>query len=183
MTPLPVEVGWEIAADPAMRQIVRTGQATARVELAHAVDVELGGFEPARDYFCRFRAGGAESPIGRTRTLPTPGADVAELRFASAGCQSWEGGYYTAWRRLSEENFDFVCHYGDYIYEQGYRTTSPNGQPVARTMPRDFPPCLTLVDYRRRYALQERPRPAGRARVVPLRGELRRPRGDRQLGR
>jgi alkaline phosphatase D len=153
MTMLPVEVTWEIAIDAAMRQIVRTGQATARVELAHAVHVELNGLEPARDHFYRFRAGGAESPVGRTRTLPAVGADVAELRFASAGCQSWEGGYYTAWRRLAEENLDFVCHYGDYIYEQAYRTVWPNGQLVVRAMPRDFPTCLTLVDYRRRYTL------------------------------
>jgi len=153
MTALPLDVTWEVGADPAMRQIVRSGLATARVEIAHAVHVELTGLEPARDYFYRFRAGGAESPVGRARTLPLPGADVAQFRFASAGCQMWEFGFYTAWRRIAEENLDFVIHYGDYIYEQGYRTTWPNGQPVARPMPSDQAVCLTLVDYRRRYAL------------------------------
>ena len=54
---------------------------------------------------------------------------------------------------IAAENFDFVCHYGDYSYEAGYRTTWPNGQPVARAMPRDFPTCVTLIDYRRRYTL------------------------------
>lgn len=153
MTMLPVDVAWEIAADEAMQQVVRAGVAIARVEVAHAVHVEVDGLEPARDYFYRFRAGGVESPIGRTRTLPVAGSDVASLRFAGAGCQSWEGGYYTAWRHIAEENFDFVCHYGDHIYEAGYRTTWPNGRPVARAMPRDFPFCLTIVDYRRRYTL------------------------------
>jgi len=153
MTLLPVEVQWDIAADPSMQQIVRSGTATARIEVAHAVHIEASGLEPARDYFYRFRAGNAESPVGRTRTLPAPGAEVAELRFASAGCQRWEDGFYTAWRRLAEENFDFVIHYGDYIYEQPYRANWPNGQPVARPMPRDQGGCFTLPDYRRRYAL------------------------------
>jgi alkaline phosphatase D len=153
MTPLPAEATFEVATDPAMRQIVRTGVEITRIETAHSVHVELGGLEPARDYFYRFRAGGAESPVGRARTLPLPGADVAQLRFVSAGCQSWEGGFYTAWRRIAEEELDFVIHYGDYIYEQGYRATWPNGQPVARPMPRDQAVCFTLTDYRRRYAL------------------------------
>ena len=32
-------------------------------------------------------------------------------------CQSWEGGFYTAWRSIADEAFDLVVHYGDYIYE------------------------------------------------------------------
>ena len=153
MTMLPVDVAWEIAADESMQRVVRSGTSVARIEVAHSVHVEIDGLEPAREYFYRFRAGDFESPVGRARTLSAAGSEVASLRFAAAGCQSWEGGYYTAWRRIAEENFDFVCHYGDYIYEAGYRTTWPNGQPVARTMPRDFPFCVTLIDYRRRYTL------------------------------
>jgi alkaline phosphatase D len=149
----PATVDWEVAADPQMKQIVRSGSAIARIELAHAVHVEIGGLEPARDYFYRFRADGAESPIGRSRTLPPRGADVAQVRFASAGCQAWESGYYTAWRRIAEENFDFVCHYGDYIYERGWFDPAKSRLPVARQLPRDFPTCVTLVDYRRRYTL------------------------------
>jgi alkaline phosphatase D len=153
MTVLPVEVDWEVAQDQAMTQIVRSGKAIARIELAHAVHVEVAGLEPARDYFYRFRAGGEASAVGRARTLPAPGAEVAELRFAAAGCQSWEGGYYTAWRRIAEETFDFVFHYGDYIYEFAYYEKGRAGRPVARAMPREFGSCYTLLDYRRRYAL------------------------------
>jgi alkaline phosphatase D len=118
------------------------------------VHVEVAGLEPARDYFYRFRAGDAESPVGRARTLPAPGADVAQLRFANAGCQGWEGGFYTAWRRIAEENFDFVFHYGDYIYEYGRYTLDRNNRPVARAMPEGFgSSCINLLDYRRRYSL------------------------------
>jgi alkaline phosphatase D len=153
MTIAPVEVDWEVADDQAMSRIVRSGKAIARIELGHSVHVEVGGLEPGRDYFYRFRAGGETSTVGRARTLPAPGADIAELRFAAAGCQSWEGGYYTAWRRIAEEAFDFVFHYGDYIYEYAHYEKDRVGRPVARAMPREFGTCYTLVDYRRRYAL------------------------------
>jgi alkaline phosphatase D len=153
MAPVPIEVTWELASDQAMQQVVRSGKTTAWPELAHSVHVELGALEPAREYFYRFRAGGAESPVGRVRTLPAPGAPVAQFRFASAGCQSWEGGYYTAWRSIAEEAFDLVAHYGDYIYENRHITMDRQGRPFPRTLPSDFPLCLNLIDYRRRYAL------------------------------
>ena len=70
---LPVEVTYEIARNAGMREVVRSGAELARVELAHSIHVEVAGLEPGRDYFYRFRAGEAESPVGRTRTLPGPG--------------------------------------------------------------------------------------------------------------
>jgi alkaline phosphatase D len=153
MTIAPVQVTWEIGTDPTMKQVVRSGVATARVEVAHSVHVEVEGLEPAREYFYRFRAGDAESPIGRVKTLPAPGSDVAQLRFVAAGCQHWESGYYTAWRRIAEENPDFVFHYGDYIYEFARTQTAFGGLPATRVMPDGFFTCINLLDYRRRYAL------------------------------
>ncbi len=153
MSAQPVEVTVEIADDPAMTRILRSERTTAYLELAHSVHVEVEGLAPGRDYFYRFRAGGADSPIGRARTLPAPDATLPQLRFASAGCQRWEGGYYAAWRAIAEEQLDFVFHYGDYIYEYGYAATDKNDAPWPRTMPKDFPACYTLTDYRRRYAL------------------------------
>ena len=153
MAPAPVEVTWQVAADPAMTQVVRSGTAIARIELGHSVHVEVDGLAPARDYFYRFRAGDVEGPVGRSRTLPAPGSDVTQLRFAAAGCQLWEGGYYTAWRGLAEENVDLVFHYGDYIYENPYIETDRAGHPLPRLLPKDFAACITLSDYRQRYAL------------------------------
>jgi alkaline phosphatase D len=43
-----VEVGWEIAADPAMRQIVRRGTTLVRPELGHAVHGDVDGVESGR---------------------------------------------------------------------------------------------------------------------------------------
>lgn len=149
----PVPVTWEVSADSEVRHLIRSGTATARAEVGHSLHVEIEGLEPEREYFYRFRAGDAESLIGRVRTLPTPCSDTAQLKFAAAGCQHWEGGFYTAWRRIAEENFDFVFHYGDYIYEFGRSLTEFGNRPAVRVMPEGFFTCVNLVDYRRRYAL------------------------------
>jgi alkaline phosphatase D len=107
-----VEVRWEVGDSEAMTRIVQSGTATARAALAHAVHVEVGGLEPGRDYYYRFEASGVRSPTGRAKTLPGPGS-VATVRFISAGCQRYEDGYFTAWRRIAGERSDFVLHYGD----------------------------------------------------------------------
>src|SRR5262245_3963212 len=146
MAPAPVVVTWEVAADQAMQRIVRSGEAVAWQDLAHSVHVELHGLEPGRDYFYRFRVSSMESPVGRARTLHPAGAPVAQLRFASAGCQEWEGGFYTAWRSIAEEAFDFIIHYGDYIYEHRYIAADRQNRPFPRTMPNDFLNCLNLTD-------------------------------------
>jgi alkaline phosphatase D len=111
------EVAWELAADESMKRVVQRGTAVATPQLAHSLHVEVDGLEPNRWYWYRFRAGDAESPIGRTRTLPGPDAMPPELRFAVASCQHYEAGLYTAYEHMAEEYLDLVFHLGDYIYE------------------------------------------------------------------
>ncbi len=43
---------------------------------AHAVHAEAHGLRPGRHYWYRFRAGSAQSPIGRTRTAPAAGSQA-----------------------------------------------------------------------------------------------------------
>jgi alkaline phosphatase D len=117
MEPEAVEVGWEIARDEAMRDAVRRGSAVAAPPLAHSVHVEVDGLEPDRWYWYRFRTGDAESPIGRTRTVPARDAMPDELRFAFASCQHFESGLFTAYEHMAAEDLDLVVHLGDYIYE------------------------------------------------------------------
>lgn len=146
----PVEVRWEIATDRGMQRILQSGTAQAVPASGHSVHVEIAGLEPGREYFYRFRAGEADSAIGRSRTLPAAVTTPSELRFAVAGCQRWEEGFFTAWQRIAEEEFDFVFHYGDYIYELPKRKGKTE---LPRSLPKDFGECITLSDYRRRYAL------------------------------
>ena len=143
-----VDVQWEVARDARFSAIAQKGTAIARPELGHSVHVEVSGLEPGREYWYRFRAGNEVSRTGRTKTAPPAGANVDRLRFGVCGCNHYEMGYFTAFRRLAEEQFDFVFHTGDYIYEgradggRGDRVRQHNGNEP-----------YTLVDYRNRYAL------------------------------
>jgi alkaline phosphatase D len=76
MPPIPFFVRWRVAHDPRMCQVVRQGIAIAWPATAHAVEVEVRGLSPDRRYYFQFSVGGAESPIGRTRALPTRGPRV-----------------------------------------------------------------------------------------------------------
>ena len=119
MSPHKVKVAWEIATDDAMRRVVRRGTATATPDLAHSVHVEADNLEPDRWYWYRFRAGDAESPIGRTRTMPADDSNPSELRMAFASCQNYQTGYFTPYEHMAKDELDLVVHLGDYIYEHG----------------------------------------------------------------
>jgi len=145
----PIEVAWEVARDERMNEVVRSGVTLAMPDVAHSVHLEIKGLEPARWYWYRFRAGSVQSPIGRTRTAPAPGATLSTLSFAAACCQHWMYGNWAAYRRMVEDKIDFILHLGDYIYE------APSSSPAAvkqivRDVPFDVP--KTLGDYRRVHA-------------------------------
>ncbi|MEQ1807341.1 MAG: alkaline phosphatase D family protein, partial [Burkholderiaceae bacterium] len=145
----PITLRWEMAHDEAFARIAQKGEVQAFPELAHSVHVEAGGLEADRGYFYRFMLGGASnawvSPVGRTRTLPAPDADIAKLRLAYASCQRWEHGHFSAWRHLVADQADAVVFLGDYIYEY------PNSPNPVRTPSGAW--VLSLDDYRKRYAL------------------------------
>ncbi|MGC5010619.1 alkaline phosphatase D family protein [Streptosporangium sp. DT93] len=162
-----VDVRWQLATDERFSRVVRGGTESARWRRAHSVHVEVDGLEPGREYFYRFRAGGRLSPTGRTRTapaVPSPRPSVspssassvapaalasASLTFAVAACAHYEHGFYTAYRRLAEQEPDLVLHLGDYMYEYGPRGYTALGGSVRQHTPG---PCVTLADYRLRHA-------------------------------
>ncbi len=117
LAPEAIEVSWEIADDESMGHVVRKGTALATPQLAHSVHVEAEGLEPDRWYWYRFRAGDAQSPIGRARTMPAASASPDSLRFAFASCQNYEQGLFTAFEHMAKDDLDLVVHLGDYIYE------------------------------------------------------------------
>ncbi len=142
MAPDPVTVGWEVAADAGFAQVVRSGSVVTTADLAHTVHVVVDGLEPDNEWWVRFTADTFTSPVGRGRTLPAGG--TPPLRFAFASCQSYTSGYYTALRHLAGSGCDLWLHLGDYIYEGG-------GTGPVRS--HGSGECLTLADYRNRYAL------------------------------
>jgi alkaline phosphatase D len=143
-----VEVAWQVATDQAFRNVVRTGTGLARPELGHSVHVEADGLLPGREYFYRFRCGGETSQIGRTKTAPALGAPVDQLRFGVCGCGHYETGFFSAYGRVADEQFDFVFHTGDYIYEGA---GDPN-RTAGKARLHHGQEIYTLVDYRNRYA-------------------------------
>ena len=140
-----VPVQWQIADDENMRRIISSGTVMATTELGHSVHVEAQGLRPATWYWYQFRVGNEVSPIGRTRTTPRFGDRTDRFCFAFASCQSWQNGYYAAYKHMAEENLDLVIHVGDYIYE---------GAPSANTLrPHEGnSEPYTLDQYRNRHA-------------------------------
>ncbi|MGK6324495.1 alkaline phosphatase D family protein [Sphingomonas sp. DT-51] len=138
-----VAIRYEVATDPAFRQIVRAGRGAARPERGHAVHVEIVGVPAGRPYWYRFHALGATSPIGRAATVPRT-AD--RLRLAVTSCQHWEQARFGVYRDIVASEPDLVLQLGDYIYEQSYPDL-PTVRSFNGPEPRD------LAGYRQRHAL------------------------------
>lgn len=140
-----VSVRWELAADEQFKKIVQHGEMQALPQDAHCVHVEVDGLDAATPYFYRFESGGHRSPVGRTRTAPALDSEPASTRIGVVTCSSFDGGYFTAYRLMADEQPDLVLHLGDYIYENAARPGSTRPGLGGETM--------TLTDYRLRYAL------------------------------
>ena len=120
MPPELVAVHYEVAEDESFKSIVDHGHSWAEPMFAHSVHVETTKLAPGREYWYRFHAADATSPIGRTRTAPPINQTSDRLRFAFASCQQYEQGYYGAYRHMAQEDLDLVIHLGDYIYEASW---------------------------------------------------------------
>ncbi|PWR05513.1 alkaline phosphatase [Micromonospora acroterricola] len=140
-----VTVEWQVSTTDRFTSLVASGSVVARYADAHSVHVIAGGLAADSDYYYRFRAQGHISAVGRTRTAPAPGSFGRDLVMAFASCAHYEAGYYTAYRRMAEENPDLILHLGDYIYEGGVNASAVRQHVGAEI--------VSLADYRRRYAL------------------------------
>jgi alkaline phosphatase D len=136
---------WQLSTEPRFRNIVRRGGVRATPETAHSVHVEVEGLEPGREYWYRFRTAGHVSPAARTLTAPAPRSFGPPLVMAAASCAQWEAGFFTAYRRLAQDEPDLVLHLGDYFYENANPSTGS-----VRTVA--GPEVQTVADYRRRHA-------------------------------
>jgi len=146
-----VEVDWTVATDEAMTETVTSGTATAAPDHAHTLHVNAGDLDPATEYYYQFESGGETSPVGRTKTAPTPDAAVDEFHFAFASCQWWEQGYFTAYRYMARDELDLIIHLGDYIYE--YPIGANGGTRDQSVPPRYREEMVSLDEYRLRYGL------------------------------
>ncbi|MGD9979696.1 MAG: alkaline phosphatase [Hyphomonadaceae bacterium] len=147
----PVPVRWIVARNRELTDVVKTGVVETNDARDYTVKADVTGLRAGAPYFYGFRAGSAESPIGKTRTLPR--GELDELKLAVVSCASYPHGFFNAYGALAErDDIDAVIHLGDYIYEYGL---SGYGGDVATRLGRVPSPeveCTRLADYRARHA-------------------------------
>lgn len=151
VNPGPAPVRWIVARNRELTDVVKTGVVETSEARDYTVKADVTGLRPGAPYFYGFRAGTAQSPVGRTKTLPR--GRVAEAKLAVASCASYAHGFFNAYKALAErDDIDLVVHLGDYIYEYGI---SGYGGDVGLQLGRVPSPeveCTRLEDYRARHA-------------------------------
>ena len=146
-----VDVLWEVSDTPDFTTVIASGSTSAQARYAHSVhvDIDLSERDAGADpwVFYRFRVAQWTSPVGRTRCAAAEGS-TDPLILATASCQNWTHGYYTAYGDMVEQSPDLVLFLGDYIYEGGQ--TSPGGDDIRMHTGNET---VTAEEYRNRYAL------------------------------
>jgi len=144
----PVTVNWRMATDTLFSNVVANGTATTDSLVDWTIKVDVDGLTADTWYYYDFEHNGVHSLIGRTRTAPVGGVD--HLRFGVVSCQSYENGYYHAYRDMVNRNdIDCILHLGDYIYEYATGGLSA-GMEDRMVQPENE--IITLSDYRIRYS-------------------------------
>jgi alkaline phosphatase D len=142
----PVRVRYVVARDPALSDVIASAEVVTDLSRDYTVKVDPQGLAPGTHYWYRFEAGGAQSPVGRTKTLPV--GSVERLRFAYTSCSNYSAGYFGVYGRIAERlDLDAVFHLGDYLYESG--SSGAEGLNRGHSNGREM---VTLDDYRDRHA-------------------------------
>jgi len=124
------------------------------------VRAKVTGLPAATRLYYRFVAGGDASVVGTAKTAPAAAASPAQLKFGWFTCQDWSVNHWGAMSLMAQEDFDFVVHVGDYIYEtvgasfqsgavESAHTTI--GLPDGGTLADGTRYATTLADYRTLY--------------------------------
>lgn len=149
-----VTVNWEVATDANFSNMVHTGSTVAQTSSDFTVKIDLQQLSFDTTYYYRFVSNGTTSPVGITKTLPV--GIVNQVKLAVFSCSNFPAGHFNAYNSAAKiQDLDAVVHLGDYIYEYGNgEFGTENAEAIGRTLPADNnTECLTLTDYRRRYAL------------------------------
>ncbi|MEZ5994951.1 MAG: alkaline phosphatase D family protein [Hyphomonadaceae bacterium] len=149
--PGPVPVRWILARNRDLTDVVKTGVIETSEARDYTVKADVTGLRAGAPYFYGFRAGAAESGVGKTSTLPR--GRLEQLKLGVVSCASFPHGFFNAYEALAARgDLDAIVHLGDYIYEYGL---SGYGGDVATQLGRIPSPeveCIRLADYRARHA-------------------------------
>lgn len=148
----PVVVGWKVATDTAMSNVVQSGSLVTTYERDYTVKIDVTGLQPDTWYYYEFYAYGKRSIQGRTRTTPAENVLKDSLRFAVVSCANLEAGFFNVYASLAaRKDFDAVLCLGDYYYEYETGGYSPN--PSTGRVVEPLHEIVTLEDYRMRHSL------------------------------
>jgi alkaline phosphatase D len=146
-----VDVLWEVSDSADFSTVIASGLTKAEARYAHSihVDVSLTDRDDSADpwFFYRFRVGQWTSPVGRTRCAAAAGS-TDPVTLATASCQNWTNGFYTAYADMAEQSPDLVVFLGDYIYEGGQGSLDAGAVRLHNS-----DEVVTADEYRNRYAL------------------------------
>lgn len=146
---------WQLARDPDFASVIRSGDFTTGEAADHTVKILVRDLAAGTTYWFRFLVDGAQSPVGRTRTLPDGPLD--RLGLALVSCSNHAFGFFHAYAAIAgDPQVEFVLHTGDYLYEYGQDGW---GDDVARAIGRRHEPpheTVSLADYRLRHAQYKR---------------------------
>lgn len=145
-----VPLTWEVATDATFATLVSSGNVVATAATGHTAKADASGLSAGKDYFFRFRSGVHSSPVGRTRTLPAAGAN--RLQLAVMSCSNYPAGFFNAYAEVAKSQAQFAVHLGDFIYEYGANGYATADAQAMGRVPLPANECLTLADYRQRYA-------------------------------
>ncbi len=147
----PVPVRWILARNRDLTDIVKTGIAEANEARDYTIKIDVTGLRAGAPYFYGFRAGEAESAVGKTRTLPRGRTNA--LKFAITSCASYPHGFFNAYEAIAaRDDVDVVIHLGDYIYEYGLAGYGRESAIRLGRIPAPDVECVRVEDYRQRHA-------------------------------
>jgi alkaline phosphatase D len=146
-----VTVSWEVAADEGFTRVVARGEGKTGPKQDFIIKIDATGLSPEQRYFYRFQAEGAESPTGRTKTLPLEGASKARLGVIS--CSNYPQGFFNVYKELAGRDLDVILHLGDYIYEYADGVYSNDAAVANGRAIKPKHEIVSLDDYRTRYGL------------------------------
>lgn len=90
---------------------------TTNPDWDNTLRAKITGLAANTPLYYRFIAGSDVSPVGRTKTMPSASASVAQMKFGWFTCQDWSINHWGAMSLLAQEDLDFLVHVGDYVYE------------------------------------------------------------------
>jgi alkaline phosphatase D len=151
----PVPVRWIVARNRELTDVVKTGVVNTNEARDYTVKADVTGLRAGAPYFYGFRAGAAESAVGKTKTLPR--GRLNELKLAVVSCASYPHGFFNVYEALSRrDDVDLVVHLGDYIYEYGLAGYGGDTAIQLGRVPAPDVECIRLSDYRQRHAQYKR---------------------------